>query len=331
MGSFAVLPYTLTMDPDQFDGHSADEEADAPTNPTPPEGIPRVVSAYEEPGEPDSQPDSQPDEGEGFWPHEPDEATTPDLGEPEEAPGPVYDTEYQPDRALPKRRADVPFWAWLAIPVALVLGIILVLVFGPLSRPNQPTAAGDQTPVAGAPGASDQPSRDPGSKDLPLPLVTPAPPGKFRVASLAVFSGPDDVQLNPGSVVTPDTRLTFRLSYTGAQLKDQVEVKWEVNDRDWGSEIVHLNPWTTTQWFTRDRPESGWPEGRYRLTVMHEDKEESSIFFEVNPTGQPADPAAATFPADDPSAEATDAGPQGGAGSGVEGSTSESEFSFPGN
>lgn len=314
-----LLAYTLTMEPDQNEDHLAEQPAESDPNPTPPQGFPQVVSAYEEAGEPDSA-------GEDVGDPQPLTDNTAEDGNEDTTtsadPGPVFDADYLPDRPIQKRRQEFPFWAWLAIPVALVLGIVLVLIFGPLSSGQVPAPTGDQpSSVAQAtPDPSGQPSRDPGSKDAPLPLATPAPPGKFRAVGLAVFSGPDDVQLNPGSVVTPDTRLTFRLSYTGAQLKDQVEVKWEVNDREWGSEIVHLSPWTTSQWFTRDRPESGWPEGRYRLTVLHDDKEESSIFFEVNPTGQPADPATATFP------EGGEA--EGGAGGGVEGNTSESEFSF---
>lgn len=312
------------MEPDQNEDHLADQLAEDAANPTPPQGFPRVVAAYQEDGEggadstvvaADDDPYLDPEAGDGAG------------AEIVEDEGPIFDAEYQPDRTVVKRQREFPFWAWLAIPVALVLGIILVLVFGPLSKDKAPKTADAKTPAAVASDATDpsaQPSRDTGTKDAPLPLATPAPPGKFRAVGLAVFSGPDDVQLNPGSVVLPDTRLTFRLSYTGAQLSDKVEVKWEVNDREWGSEIVHLNPWTTSTWFTRERPESGWPEGRYRLTVLHDDKEESSIFFEVNPTGQPADPATATFPAEGESAGE----PQGGAGGGVEGSTSESEFSF---
>lgn len=324
-GYDSVLAYTLTMEPDQNEDHLAEESVESAANPTPPQGIPRVVSAYQEADAPGETTEAITDTDD---PHSQTEFQTVEEGTIlVDDEGPVFDAEYQPDRTLPKRQREFPFWAWLAIPVALVLGIILVLVFGPLSSEKTPNTAENPAPAVAESGTADpsaQASRDPGSKDAPLPLATPAPPGKFRAVGLAVFSGPDDVQLNPGSVVTPDTRLTFRLSYTGAQLKDKVEVKWEVNDREWGSEIVHLSPWTTTQWFTRERPESGWPEGRYRLTVIHDDKEESSIFFEVNPTGQPADPATATFPADG----ASEGEPQGGAGGGVEGSTTESEFSF---
>lgn len=316
------------MEPDQNEDHLADQPTEGAANPTPPQGFPRVVSAYQEEAEPSEVTEVAVEADDPYASAEApggeeDGGEDTELVEDE---GPIFDAEYQPNRAAPKRQREFPFWAWLAIPVALVLGIILVLVFGPLSNDKAPKTADAQTPpaAAGTTDPSAQSSRDPGAKDAPLPLATPAPPGKFRAVGLAVFSGPDDVQLNPGSVVLPDTRLTFRLAYTGAQLKDQVEVKWEVDDREWGSEIVHLNPWTTSTWFTRERPESGWPEGRYRLTVLHDDKEESSIFFEVNPTGQPADPATATFPAEGES----DSGPEGGAGGGVEGSTSESEFSF---
>ncbi|WP_336250684.1 hypothetical protein [Stomatohabitans albus] len=302
------------MEPDRNEDEIVDKSTMDPSHPTPPQGFPRVVAAYDQAEEDDELVqvmDEDPDTAE----QDIDDAASADDA------GPVFDSTYQPKRTPTKQTREVPFWAWLAIPVALVVGIIAVLVFRPVETLLPP--GDDQTVAEPSTRADGTSSSERDSGDAPLPLTTPAPPGRFQAVGLAVFSGPDDIQINPGSVVTPDTRLTFRLSYNGAQLKDEVTVKWEVNDRSWGSETVHLNPWTTSQSFTRERPESGWPEGRYRLTVLHDDTEVSSIFFEVNPTGQPADPSTVTFPAE---GEA-----EGGAGSSVEGSTSSSEFSFPGN
>lgn len=295
------------MEPDEYEEDLDQEMGADPSDDTPPQGFPQVVATYEQ-----SADDAHHDMSDGVDP----------INQ-----GHIFDAEYQPDRTPPARPREFPFWAWLLVPVALVLGIIAVLVLRPVAHtpvatpqtPGQPSASSAQD-------GQSAPARTNLGDDTPLPLTTPAPPGKFQSVGLAMFSGPDDVQLNPGSVVLPDDRLTFRLSYNGAKLEDKVEVKWEVNDRDWGVEEVHLNPWTTSQWFIRKRPESGWPEGRYRLTVFHEDTEVSSIFFEVSATGQPLDPNTVTFPEQGEG----EGQAQGGASEGVEGSTSESEFSFTG-
>lgn len=224
-------------------------------------------------------------------------------GEADQPVAPVFDAPYQPKRSkMGTAVAEVPYWVWLAIPVGLVVGIILVLIFAPSSKEEELASAAATLPsqqqvITEGAGPRESPATQgrPGA-DNPLPLATPAPPGHFKVEGFNLYSGPDDVQLNPGSVILPDERITFKLHYSGAQYVDSVQVQWEVNGRDWGTEEVHLNPWTTSQWFVRDRPESGWPEGRYRLTVFHEEKEVSSIFFEVSPTGLPVQDDAILLP-----------------------------------